>query len=148
MIKNKHDVIGDIVFVYVGERVCTIDVEDTPLLSGKTISISERKGYSQLTVYHNGRNIALSRFLLGEPKGFVDHIDVNSLNNRRSNLRVLKTRSDNNQNRNGKFYTHDKERNKWSVSFAYEGVKYRLGRFDLKQDAIWWSKVLKKLKGV
>lgn len=56
--------------------------------------------YSYTNVYRNGKRtyLSLHRFVLGEPDGYVDHIDHDRLNNRRANLRVV-TQSINGLNR-------------------------------------------------
>lgn len=71
------------------------------------------------------------------PKGFlIDHIDGNSLNNRRSNLR-LATRQENNRNRKKsknntsgyKGVCFDKYKKKWVATIGVDGKVIWLGRF-------------------
>lgn len=49
------------------------------------------------TNHQGSRNEYMHRSLLGNPSGVVDHIDGNTLNNTRANLRVV-THSENNRN--------------------------------------------------
>jgi hypothetical protein len=72
----------------------------------------------------------------------IDHIDGDSLNNNRSNLRAA-TRAQNSQNRSKqknnasgiKGVSLDKRRSKWLAQIQSDGTHYYLGRFDTKEDA-------------
>jgi hypothetical protein len=72
----------------------------------------------------------------------VDHIDGNSLNNTRSNLRAA-TKAQNGYNRGKsknnksgiKGISWDKSRSKWAVQIRADGTTRNLGRFDTKEDA-------------
>ena len=69
----------------------------------------------------NGKTVYLHRFIMGTPKGMVtDHINGNTLDNRRKNLRVC-TKSENNRNRAG-------DRN---TSSKYKGVSFH------KRSRLW-----------
>lgn len=89
------------------------------------------------------RILLMHRFLIDAPEGIeVDHIDNDSLNNTRTNLR-LATKSQNGastrrfdsdgnvkRTRGIGFY-----RNKWTASIKVEGRSIYLGRFDNEADA-------------
>ncbi len=79
----------------------------------------------------------MHRMIMGEPKGmFVDHIDGNSQNNRRSNLRIC-TPAQNLQNQRPKggtsrykgVYFHKKD-NKWMAKIGFNGKNTYLGLFE------------------
>lgn len=84
----------------------------------------------------------MHRVIMGEPRGLVvDHIDGNSLNNRRSNLRVC-TVSQNHQNqrfRGGlsryKGVCFLKKINKWRANIGFDGRRMHIGCFDNEVDA-------------
>ena len=96
----------------------------------------------------NSSTIYMHRYILGlqshkEDKRDVDHINHNTLDNRKENLRVCehyqnttsqKTRSDNISGRKG--VSWDKFRNKWAARITYNNKKYFLGRFDNFEDAV------------
>ena len=106
-----------------------------------TVTKNRNKLYAQKMV--NGKNIYLHRYIMNCPKGkYVDHINHNTLDNRKQNLRIT-TNADN--LRNGEIRINnktgvkgvyfDKERNKYVVMIKvnYKGIF--LGRFDTLEEA-------------
>jgi len=85
-----------------------IDDEDAGLLEGWRVHVvNNRKtrspGYACLRKQINGKQItkSLSRLIMGEPQGLeVDHINHNTLDNCKCNLRIC-TRSENARNNQG-----------------------------------------------
>lgn len=74
----------------------------------------------------------------------VDHINHDTLDNRRSNLRLCNL-SQNTQNmtksRGGSQYLGvcwDKERGKWKAEIRFDGVRTQVGRFDDEAEAAWY----------
>lgn len=89
--------------------------------------------------------MALPRYVLGEiPQGlYVDHINRNSLDNRRANLR-LATPGQNSANIGIKNVTYRSSQYKgvhatddrtWSAKIAYQGKRLWLGTYQLEKDA-------------
>lgn len=110
--------------------------------NGKVFSYS-RKGKLYNMNGHYER-IFLHRFILHAPEGMiVDHIDGNSLNNQKSNLRLCST-SQNNMNSklrkssNSGFrgVTWDTQTNKWRATITQNHKMKNLGRFTELKDAI------------
>jgi len=96
---------------------------------------SSYNGYNKKTKNINILN--MHRYIMNAPpRQFVDHIDGNTLNNQRSNLRFV-TPSQNIQNSNGKMNTSSKfkgvsfraNRNKWQAEITKNGKRYFLGNF-------------------
>ena len=88
--------------------------------------------------------IPMHRQIMQTPEGLItDHINLNTLDNRKSNLRVA-TSSQNQHNRGKqknnssgfKGVTFDKERNKWIAQIWFKNKYIKLGRFDNIEDAV------------
>lgn len=89
----------------------------------------------------NMRRFAMHRVILEAPKGMeVDHINHNTLDNRRENLRLCE-RFQNNGNRG--VGRHNKsglkgvnfDRNRWKAEISVKNKTVYLGRFKTKEDA-------------
>lgn len=102
--------------------------------------------------YKNGKRkgVAMSRLIMNFPKNkFVDHINGDSLDNRRSNLRIV-TRNQNAQNRRKKIKSttskykgvHKRSQYNYWLSFIHvNGKKIPLGKFmSEKKAAIAYNK--------
>ena len=88
----------------------------------------------------NDNHSYIHRLILNCPDDkYVDHINHDKLDNRKSNLRIC-TRRENNINRKPlsiltktslyKGVCWDKSRNKWRANVGYNGKKIHLGRFE------------------
>lgn len=85
----------------------------------------------------------LHRLMVACPEGlFVDHINGNGLDNRRSNLRICthaenmrnrKTHSNNKSGYKGVYF--DKDGSRWRAQIRAEGKKHSLGSFDTPEKA-------------
>lgn len=91
----------------------------------------------------NGTSISMSRQIMKAPKGmYVDHINGDILDNRRSNLRIC-SHTENCWNRKlsegcaSKFkgVNWHKKSGKWQARIKFERKIYHLGLFTLEQDA-------------
>lgn len=87
------------------------------------------------TVNGKERTLRMHRVIMDAPKGKqVDHINHNTLDNRKCNLRVVSTRQ-NNQNRLGTFTSKypgvywNKNAGKWHVRIRVNGKQKHLGYF-------------------
>ena len=116
-----------------------------------TIQINKITGYKCRMVWIKTKNYILSRVVYkahnpewditdGSCSNHIDHINVNSLDNRIENLRVLTQHQNmfNKVNRNGvkiKGYHWDKVNNKWMASIRINNKTKNLGRFTEEADA-------------
>ncbi len=119
-----------------------IDAEDVPLVEGVNWAVYGRKGkfYACRQTFRDKKKVGIimHRLIAKAPDhALVDHIDGNSLNNRKSNLR-LATPAENTRNRkfNGgnssgfKGVTWHKKYCKWQASIKADGINHFLGMFD------------------
>lgn len=128
-----------------GVRAYTmVDAADYAFLSQWGWCMSST-GYARRS--DGGRFVLLHRVVmgvdgLGRSTGEVDHRNRNPLDNRRSNLRLVRGAENrqnlnlNRSNRSGYRQVHwDSERNTWRVRVRVNGRKQSLGRFDSAEEA-------------
>ena len=121
-----------------------VDAEDYERLSKyQWCAVKERRSWYAKTLDKDGKRLALHRLVLNAPKGlFVDHIDHNCLNNRRSNLRLC-TQKQNNCNtlpRKGcsskyKGVSFNKARKRFIAYIQHNKKRFHLGYFEDEIDA-------------
>lgn len=119
-----------------------IDDEDADLVATYKWSVAIKRGvpYFQST---SKPSIQLARLILSAPAEFlVDHINGNTLDNRKSNLRLAtkRTNAQNMKSNRGstskyKGVCWDKFRNKWRATIKVDGKQVHLGRFLTEEDA-------------
>jgi hypothetical protein len=136
-----------------GGCVALVDDVDSERVSGPKWTLSQTKGKSYVVHreqrWEDGRTVFvrvtyLHRFLLGAPEGIeVDHLNGDGLDNRRTNLRLV-THRQNQQNRRGanrnsgsgirNVYWHERK-GKWRVSVMVDGRSRHFGYFDELDEA-------------
>ena len=102
MLINKYRIVGDVAYIELTKGQETmIDVADLEkTLIGKWHAIANMMGGYYAA---SSGPVYLHRWLLEAPKGmYVDHVNHNTLDNRRSNLKLC-TNQENNTNRKGAF---------------------------------------------
>ena len=126
-----------------GETVFVVDVEDANFVLNRTWTL--HKDTNNTYVRGSGTDrVFLHRHLTDCPEGmFVDHINGNSLDNRRSNLRVVEgqvnfmNRKMPKNNTSGRIGIHLREdTGKWRAIIGYENRRISLGDFVTKEEAI------------
>lgn len=74
--------------IVIGEYITIVDPEDAHFLEDKRWGVYLLDGKPYVRGWYNGKNEALHRLICNTPsKMFTDHINGNTLDNRRSNLR-------------------------------------------------------------
>ncbi len=118
-------------------KYAIVDAEDYDRLSSyKWCAVKERRNWYAKTLRRNGSPLSMHRLITREPKGlFVDHIDHNGLNNRKSNLRHC-TNAENSRNMRpyGKTSRYKgvcwhKGSKKFVAQITFKGKKIWLGYF-------------------
>lgn len=122
----------------------TVDETDLPLLEGKKwfcLKTHKKEIYYARAII-NGKPVSMHRYIMGAKNGeFIDHINGDGLDNRRSNLRFC-TISENNRNKKkmknntSGFTGITFEANKWRVKVAKDCKDYNIGYFTEISDAI------------
>jgi hypothetical protein len=126
--------------------IALIDDEDWELVSQyKWFAVKKARSFYATTKIKRGgkhKNISMHRLIMdAKPGQTVDHIDGNSQDNQKKNLRFC-TNSQNHMNRH---YTYgsskykgvswDKYNKKWCSSICYSKKHIALGRYPIEEDA-------------
>lgn len=122
-----------------------VDESNVPMLEKNSWCISNT-GYAKRGTKSKGKTTIhyMHRVITGASEGeYVDHLNGNRLDNRRSNLRVC-TQSENGLNRNSLNINNstgvtgvylDKRRSKYAAEIMIDRKKVYLGRFDTLKEA-------------
>lgn len=150
--KNRYEIRGKITAIFLDRKDGTLveTLIDTSCLSKvnefkNKWTLRENKKRKQMYVqgHHKGKSYSIHRFIMDCPKGYVvDHIDHDTLNNCKSNLRIV-TNAENQQNRLGAkkgsksgvrgVYWH-KGDERWRAQVSINKKTYYLGEFkDIKE---------------
>lgn len=144
---NSYDLAGDygIGYTYKGQ-IFKFDLEDYEIIKDYSWHINSND-YVVTNIYENGKQkkVSMHRMILHitDSKIFVDHINHDKADNRKSQLRVTNSQQNqfnhiikgNNTSGETGVYWH-KNRNKWEALIGYNEKIIYLGMFDNKKDAI------------
>ena len=128
--------------------VMLIDADDLPMIDGCSVfpNLTRIGYYAQTWLRGDGRlrKVGIHRLILGvdDPEWFVDHINGDTLDNRRSNLRLVSKRQStfNTRSRLGsssrfKGVSFDSRLKRWMTQIQVNGETLYLGRYQSEQDA-------------
>lgn len=150
-------------------KICPDNIVEIPLTQGQVTFIDRADlsiviGHKWYAGYYPSINgwyaktnrkgtVLMHRLLMGDPDCLVDHINGDTLNNRRSNLR-LATKSQSNINRGKQKGTSSKykgvrwHQRKWMAEIKVDGKTRYLGTFEIEEDAgRAYDKIAKELHG-
>jgi hypothetical protein len=150
--KNEYRVLGETTIIYLNRRdgsvlECLIDTTDLELAKRFVGKWYSHRNYvcGNSKVGGKGTTIFLHSLILNTPKHLmVDHIDGNTLDNRRKNIRNV-TQAQNNQNQQGAYRNNKssgirgvswhKQVKKWYASVMVSGKQTYIGIFDYIAEA-------------
>lgn len=144
--KNEYHIDGDVTYIDLYDSSCNvvaqaiIDTEDLDKVKYTKWKLST-SGYAMNTPKYSGCNKHMSREILGTDQ-FVDHINHNTLDNRKSNLRIV-TKSQNQMNAN--YRGVDKHGDKYSARIKLHGKCISLGTYIFEEEAYfarWYAEEL------
>lgn len=129
--------------VYIKNTPVQIDREDLDFFNSHNWRIVDKKGTPYVYSSLGGKTIYFYREILGVgDKVIVDHINGDTLDNRKNNLRVSNKRKNaqnmkSNKNSTSVFkgVSWDKFRLKWKATIKHNNKQVFLGRFDCEKEA-------------
>jgi hypothetical protein len=146
------------IIILTQKKECSVSQEDHYFLiswswcaqkgSGNVFYAARRQTFDPVSGGRNRKIILMHRVIMERILGHsdfeeVDHIDGDSLNNQRDNLRVV-THKQNLENRKGanknsksgiRGVSWDKSKQKWQVEICTGGSRIFVGRFDIIEEA-------------
>jgi hypothetical protein len=170
-IKNEYKIVDNYVVVYYTQNdgktfEILFDLEDLELVQNLSYSIGitkckhGTKPYAKIYKYlgmiegkPKYKAFYLHRILLNFPDSFVDHINHNTLDNRKSNLRLC-TNEQNTKHKHGKNKNNksgyrnvswSEYYNKWLVQLQIDGKNHCLGKFSNVHDAGAFAKEMRRI---
>ena len=143
MTKNKIECSGEACFLLVhkkgrGDFRVLFDREDLERVSAHQWCLSYGGKLTGKTKFYPFNFIVgkLHQFIMGKKDGLVvDHIDGDTLNNRRSNLRHITQQQNLWNTPSYKGYYFSKDRKKWRVEVRENGKKKVIGNFETEEEA-------------
>lgn len=134
-----------------------VDEEDIARLEPYTLVVQFLRGETPYVYLRSKgqKQIGLSRFIVGAKHGdIVDHINGDTLNNKRSNLRIC-TAAQNQMNRKAhgvaskyRGVTWGPRQKKWRAAIQKDRKQHHIGYFMIEEDAARaWDARAKKLYG-
>lgn len=134
-----------------------VNIEDYELLKNYAWRVSKKRNkfYIVSGNYADGSMIYIHQLILrGKeiPEGYeIDHIDGNSLNNKRENLRII-TRSDNARNVKAKInnkigirgISYNKANGMYKCDFSYDGTRFYFTDFETLEEAVYCRKYIEE----
>lgn len=135
---DTYDQYGNIIETY------TLDIEDVKYLSSKKWR-TVYKGRNNMPYLVTGHTIYFHRLIMGDPNCEIDHIDRNTHNNCKKNLRfasrqeqLYNTLRDNKSGIKGLYYNPNRSNKPWHCEFCYNGKKYYSPQTKTKEEAAYY----------
>lgn len=144
---NTIKILDSIAYIKCKHGDVLIDIDDLPNVCNYTWFTKKAVNnsyyvYCSITENKKDKKLLLSRLLMNPPKTMVvDHIDGNSLDNRRSNLRIC-TKGENNRNakKNKRGLVKYKgvgirKSGRYYAQIQFNGINHCLGTYDTPEEA-------------
>lgn len=144
----RCEMVGDVAHVYIAGRVCVMDAEDVHVFEGWTPHIS-KAGYVEIfgSFTQKPRYCEFVHRLVmkAEPGQIIDHINGDSLDNRKANLRLCspydnmhnakKYQTSTNPFKGVTYRARNNIRKRWGAQICVNGRRHSLGCFLTAEEA-------------
>lgn len=151
-VKNEYIIYEDYVELCItgskqGDFKTYFDIEDYEMIKQYKWLVNKFRGSKTYSNYYivNKHGNFLHRIIINAPKGkVVDHIDGDSMNNRKANLRICtirdnsknnKIHKDNKSGHKGVLWYYYNNVNKWMAYICVNNIRMNLGYYDTYEDA-------------
>lgn len=128
-----------------------LDLEDVKYLLGKKWRTSY-KGKSKAPYLVSGHTVYFHLLIKGFPNSEVDHIDRNTRNNKKSNLReasrreqIYNTLRNNKTSIKGVYFNADRPKHPWHAEFQFNGKRYYSPQVLTKEEAAYYRYLFESL---
>lgn len=144
----RCDILGEVAHVHIAGKVCIMDTEDVHVFDGWTPHVTKAGyvevfgSYTQKPRYCDFVHRLVMKVAPGQP---IDHINGNTLDNRKANLRrcspnenmhnARKNRMGTNPYKGIRQYTGRPLRKPWTAQICVNGRRYSLGCFMTAEEA-------------
>ena len=131
------------------QNVCAqviIDIEDVTLIEKYKWSMSQSNGLHYAVTNKGKKTLCMHRIIMGvkDKKIHVDHINHNTLDNRKMNLRIT-SHSKNMKNTNDKGVYHNKKNDRYYAQIMCDGIRVILKQYmtyDESKYSRWYAEKL------
>lgn len=142
---DTYNQFGDIIETY------KLDIEDIKYLNNKKWR-TVYKGKLKTPYLVTGHTIYFHRLIMGDPNCEIDHIDRNTHNNMKSNLRfanrkeqMFNTLRSNKTNIKGVYYNPNRLKAPWHCELQYNGKRYYSPQYLTKEEAAYYRYLLESI---
>ena len=137
--KNKYKIEGNTLIVYnrADNREMLFDTEDFDLIKDYTWRL-DMDGYirTQIVIGSKHKVIKAHRLIMGFPESLlIDHINHNTLDNRKENLRIVTNKINQHNQKSSKGYSWNKQVKKWKAGIRVNNKLLFLGYFETEAEA-------------
>ena len=142
---DTYDQFGNILDTY------KLDLEDVKYLNNHKWRTTY-KGKNKSPYLVTEHNIYFHILIKGNPNCEIDHIDRNTLNNCKSNLRfatrqeqLYNTLRNNNSGIKGVYYNPNRPNKPWHCECSYNGKRYYSPKYETKEEAAYYRYLLESI---
>lgn len=130
---DTYDEYGNVLETYI------LDIEDTPILQNKKWrTVYKGKGTNKFPYLVTDHTIYFHRLIMGNPNSEINHINRNTHDNRKENLRATRQKQMFKCGIKGIYYNPNRQNKQWHCEFQYNGKRYYSPQCEKKEEAVYY----------